>query len=436
MQFCSSQLWIQKMSTSSQNEARFFTDFYDSVKQRMYPNVFHNLESTKSAYIGRLRLDTLMSRKLVLTDAQILDGAFFLRIGPGDLINYVTRETNSLPPIEIKARRPKLDESLLSFFKKPGSETLRGFSFSSVESEKYRSNIQSVLEQTKADDIKSWRDIPKVLKNSEIDLSYIEMLESQWAKWIEATSGFTKDFVVVWKGEYNLEKYLQLNSLLPILETQRGRSLAGWAYKNRHDRSKVDQRLTQIKTNQDEALLSDIFSIEAWFNQAYNLTISEQHGCKNFESISGSFKYQLESLHLLDQSTPNLNIGVPEDFIVKLGELPNDLFRSLFQSQKESFNQWWYERDIESLKRGILPFVEEVETVREFPTLDILKRVIATGVGVSIGDYLGRPIVGAIVGATLGGVVNFYIIDQIYDKYLSRENRIVKRIVKTAESRL
>ena len=261
------------------------------------------------------------------------------------------------------------------------------------------------------------------------------MLESQWARWIEVSSKFPKDFIVAWKGDYNLEKYLQSKRLLPILKTRTGESLANWAYDNRYNRSKVDQRITQIKASQRDEFLNDIFLIESWFNQAYNLTISEQHGCKIFESISGSFKYQLESLHLLDKSTPMLHIEIPEHFVIKLGELPNDVFRNLFLNSKENFKEWWSTRDIDSLERGILPFVQVIENQKESPTRKILERVSATGIGVGI-SHLSESSINNIVSALLAVVFNFYIIDKIYDKYLSRENRIVKRITQAAESRL
>lgn len=54
-----------------EKESRLLTSFYDSVRQRV-PSTERN--NDRELFRGRLRLDTLLHKKLVLTDAMILDG--------------------------------------------------------------------------------------------------------------------------------------------------------------------------------------------------------------------------------------------------------------------------------------------------------------------------------------------------------------------------
>ncbi len=79
---------MQQMKTT---RCRFFSDFYDSVSQRAYPDICQRYDCAKDLYFGRLRFDALLSESIVLTDAQVLDGQLFNAVEPNVLAQRLAR---------------------------------------------------------------------------------------------------------------------------------------------------------------------------------------------------------------------------------------------------------------------------------------------------------------------------------------------------------
>lgn len=105
--------------------SRFFTDFYDSVHQGAYPDLKGALgEILDRAFVGRLRFDTMLSRTLCLIDTQVLDGEFFLSLGPLRLNDLLKRQDVGLMPIEVMSRANSLEGALVGFIRKEGDDYL------------------------------------------------------------------------------------------------------------------------------------------------------------------------------------------------------------------------------------------------------------------------------------------------------------------------
>jgi hypothetical protein len=87
----------------SSTNLRASSAFYDSVYQRDIPGLdFSERPSSITRdfqdYItGRLRLDSLISEKVVMPDTRVLDGAFFLRCHPQELIGSLKRHPLDQP---------------------------------------------------------------------------------------------------------------------------------------------------------------------------------------------------------------------------------------------------------------------------------------------------------------------------------------------------
>jgi hypothetical protein len=79
-------------------------------------------------YVAYIRLASLLSRQILLTDSQVLDGAFFLEAGPArcaGMLGELQDVRWPRLPITVLARRPTLEASLaemFSFATRPASE--------------------------------------------------------------------------------------------------------------------------------------------------------------------------------------------------------------------------------------------------------------------------------------------------------------------------
>lgn len=388
--------------------SRFFSDFYDSVNQRLYPDICRIGENAKELYIGRLRFDTILSNSLVLTDAQILDGQFFHDVEPNALKRTIAHSDDTGPmPIEIRSRSESLEEALLLFFKQPGRSKLRGFLLSVVQNEEGRLAIKEELEKTNADKVKSWRDILKILKSIGVPDEDRTRIESGWTHWFEAQKkGLIR--VVRWSGSFMIDQALDSKDILDNLHTSDEKLLIKWIEENRTDRSAVDKRLTELRaecTSDDLAL--DLKEIDAWYHEAYNRALAWQHNCENFESISSSpasmRMYEEDNIGRL-KVKPEFALDLPSEFLLKLGKMPDETFKRLFWQSEENLTQWWNNGDEDALKRAISTYTATISNSKEkeLPLKDrLMTKVVGGSASVTIASEALRDLSNLGTGADI-----------------------------------
>jgi len=351
---------------------RFFSDIYDSVQQRNFP-IMQQLEGINESdvtdlWIGRMRFDSLISRKIVLTDAQLLDGCFFAHVDPSKLLRRLQRGYND-EILEIKARSEDLEEAILGFVKKRNSSNLSGFSFSLILDTSERSEVVSMLKNTKAEAVSSLQDLESIFENSNVERENIERIMAAWRQWIEvAQEG--KLGVSRWQGSFDLDIALgSLDERKRTLQTDEGKSIADWVYKNRYNRSAIDIYLNeQQKLSRGEQQIRDIKKIEGWLNRAYNLALSWQHNCDNFESVYDLYGGWEDTLKEGEVSVKpfesNLRLSLPSNFIIALGKMEDSLYRDLFSRKRNFFYEWWKNGNSDDLRRAFEPFAKEIITNR------------------------------------------------------------------------
>jgi hypothetical protein len=315
------------MSLNKDFGKRFYTDFYDPVnqrkwiKQRFRKN--NSEQGLRKIFLGRLRLDVLLSETLILTDSQILDGMFFLYQDPRDFLSSLARDRSAPLPIEIRSRRPRLEDSFLSFVKKGNQENLKGFSFSCIADESTRVNIQTILENTRSERVSTWKDVISIIKSEYGQSFNMDSLDNGWNKWIEAQDSMLSRRVIEWnRSGFCLDDCLNGPGLIELMKTEEGKEEARQAIKHK-DRSLIDRRITELMQSiEDLTLKEDLRMLETGFNYAYNLAISRHHSCKTFESFNGSPQARRSSLRLIDSTTPQLaKFEGTLDTVLGLGEI-------------------------------------------------------------------------------------------------------------------
>jgi hypothetical protein len=415
------------------NKSRFFSDFYDSVRQRGFPIVQAKFSEISNLYIARLRFDVLLSKTIVLTDAQLLDGAFILSSDPLELKNRIARSDGELMPIEVRSRTENLSDALLAFVKNPEKEKLKGFTFSSVENEEERKSLKERLESTTIGEVNEWKDILKIMKSSNVNNENIERIGEGWAKWIEAQE---KGIVVVkkWEGKFDIDA--SLNSFLkPELTTSEGEDMANWIYEKRNDRNSIDIKLNELKKNfelsNNLTALQDILSIKSWFYSAYNHALSQQHNCRSFESIFGM---SLAST----QPAESEKLNLPEYFWDKLATMTNSKFKDLYWQKSSYFQNWWNNTNLNDLKRGIEPLIAEIVKTEKILDTSPLSRIFYGAASSLIGALIGEIIAGfpgMLYGAAAGGALPPALESLTTYIYYLPVRKIFQRIMNVAEMR-
>ena len=384
------------------NKSRFFSDFYDSVNQRGLPKVQTEFPEISKLYIARLRFDALLSKTIILTDAQLLDGAFILTSNPLELRNRITRIDGEQMPIEVRSRENNLSDALLAFVKDPKREKLKGFTFSSIQDEEKRKSLKERLESSNINEVNGWEDILKIMRSVGVANENIDTIEQGWVRWLSAQ----EDGIVVvkkWDGQFDLDSSLES---LPALITPEGKHTANLVYEKRYDRNSVDIQLykqrIEFESKHNDKVLEDILHIKSWLYSAYNHALSHQHRCDSFESVFG-----MSSASPLPATHDRLDL--PEFFWEKLAIMPDGDFKNLFFDNSSLFNEWWAKRNPEKLKKAMEPFIEKIIKTKKkldvSPLAKILYRV-ESSLAVSLFGriFLGFP--GLVGGAIFGGALS------------------------------
>ncbi len=352
---------------------RFLSDFYDSVFQRSYSDLAELDNLVRFRYLGKLRLDGILSHTIVLLDTQVLDGAFFLdpRNDPGSLLDQLSRGSVLGSPIEIRARSPLLADALLMFVKEPNKPLLKQFSFSTIHKPSERSSAFEVLGNTKSETVSDWRAILSVFRSAGVEESNVDSLEAAWSRWIELQE---KGLVTVieWERERGFPREFYAgseNEFLAGFKSDEVKREAKWVYSSLDKRSLIDVHLEQLRNNWGDENVAELRILEAKFHRVYDAAAAWQHRCGTFEASISTF---VELMDTKDRSTLEtydfetkletvltLN-NIDRLFLYKLGTMPAGIYQELCWSRSEDLAQWWYGREIDSLRRAIDPIVDKI----------------------------------------------------------------------------
>lgn len=169
---------------------RLLAAFYDSVVQRDYVEAAggapdHNRVST-AILSSRLRLDLILSGTVVVTDAQLLDGALFARSTPTELEDLLRITPWSANSLVVRTRADDLETSLLGLV--TGEEgRVKPFEFSILD-EPHRSAVTNYLREESSKGSlapTSLEGLESLLAAAGVPGADINRVSSHWARWIE-----------------------------------------------------------------------------------------------------------------------------------------------------------------------------------------------------------------------------------------------------------
>jgi hypothetical protein len=103
-------------------------------------------EPWRLEFLGSLRFDSILSKRLIVPDSHLLDGRFFLSLSASSLRAEIGRPFHGFTddglslPIVLRLRRPTLRETVAEFLR-TDDEHLNGFSFKTIPNEQARRRL-------------------------------------------------------------------------------------------------------------------------------------------------------------------------------------------------------------------------------------------------------------------------------------------------------
>lgn len=435
-------------------KARLLSDVYSATGQR------HRLGDEEHAwtmddFLAQLRVDSLLSRTIIIPDTHLLDGGYFLRTDPVDLEKRIGRGIdNKQLPIEIRTRSETLEESLAHLLDRSGTDTFNAFPFNTIRDRFVRHRLALHLETLKqevlrehlrrADSVPSAlsgflrEQLQRVDANADEDL---EQMEEGWSKWIAAEK---KGHVtcIRWDRPLSLADALNRDAIDPDedLLTAAGRDMHreiiqavrhGSTYRSQVTSYAYVYEFNKESLTPSEAL--DLRTLELWYNQARHRAFALQHAADQyvhaedqFVTPVGPLRRHVKRIAENELAPSAAEVTVPELFLLRLAAMSNDTFARMAMETRAMLESWWDTGDRDALRCAIDVLLQEMK-YWETPSgqlsvglVRVFGGVVATGLVTALGTMAipAAGVVGWIATRTADGVVRKDVSRQVVEYLL------------------
>lgn len=338
----------------------FYSDLYDSVIQRELEAAFnkHGIgDLFVPLYAGRLRLELLMRDAILLTDAQVLDGRFFIRrwaiesgtatiaLGMDELrrhaeagrIRLKFRPGGMHPTPSGAAVWGALEPMLLAV--KDGAVSSKKFLLSGLGSAG-RKDLRQRIQETSSDSVSKGsaegnvRDyMRRVAKSAQRSKFLRQAPAEQLAHWERcAAAHFSCEH---WNGDFYLPgSFEDPAGFLMGLDSTVGEDFAFRAFAELQ-RSKIDEEWWAMRRHRKQAVRRDAVKIYEWYNRAYHRTIARQHGATVIETtfVQRFPKYMHPHLARWREQPPaSHDSPLTPAHLMALGTMPEEEFLALLDT--------------------------------------------------------------------------------------------------------
>lgn len=281
----------------------------DSVAQR---DAFdEDAELALDSLTGVLRVGSLLTGTLLMTDAQVLDGVLLQRVGARGVIQKIGTGW------EIYARRSTLEESLAAFFD-PQGPTLRHIELSSLLGleQQDRAAVGKRIATYSSEKFRSMRleigtvdAVCSVLRESGVDDENVARLSQFWDAWIAAERA--REIVVRDKpyGKLNMIAQAERKPLSTIVPNPRAVSRILEEVRRSATRSEIRAVMLELELSQAEKTTA-----REWLDAVYVCSIAKQYGTIAIElprsSVAGLHDRRASdeaTIHLTNESLNRLS---------------------------------------------------------------------------------------------------------------------------------
>ncbi|MDD5761981.1 MAG: hypothetical protein PHP88_05665 [bacterium] len=343
-----------------------------------------------------------------------------------DFVETMRRDRDAPLPLVIRSRSTNLEDALLRFVRDPKKDLLNGFMFSSIRNEAERTGAMDALKQTDASHVKTWRGIPPLLRYIGVSKDNVDRMESAWARMIELQA--KKLIRVECWGTRKPDFKSALGDpakLVRNLLTEQGREIAETTFRFEISRNEMDGKFSAYRSMFAGLYREsgDLEVIESLYHRAYNLAISMQHQCDNFET---THRDALPGC----MPKPSKGLSLPPQFLLGLGAMPGWQYQGLWRDHRHGFEHWWRTGDLDAIRRSVEPYVKmamEDNHASQFWTM-AREGGISAGTKIILGGILGLAAIP--IGVLLAGAVEY-----IYRQDFNSTILVTQRIVRNAEAR-
>jgi hypothetical protein len=297
--------------------------------------------------LGQLRLDTILYEQIVIVDADVFDGRFFLDASNRGLLSELP-----WPRIELRMRSTSLEESFIRQLAPKDEPYLARYFFESIPLEAARASaIAKELGKTPSSAITKFSDVLPILIACGVDEQDAMRCERSWKNLLDSMGG-NGCRIVKWKSptEFSFkENFARQVGTVPYnlvwRLTEDGKRVYNDVIRVRNSRSEVLAILNPLIDSGSEEFNRDVATMRTWYQSCYKGTQALQHECDNWEY----FLYP--GCRPLDQSVAAMeekgeeSIGefahtIAGNFLLQLGSLPVTQFEECHRHVAAGIREW------------------------------------------------------------------------------------------------
>jgi hypothetical protein len=422
---------------------REFSDDYNAAAQRR--EAVQQPEQASTLLIGRLRLDLVFYRHIVIPDTHLLDGRLFLSIPPARLSEATSRAADGRSPLQFPCRAGTLDESLAVLLSR--NEHLNAFPFNCIPDESNRSAVANALGQTEVQLLEHSLGVSPTIpvavasvieaaaRDAGVDVDEdLDLMRNGWEQWLQARRLFK---VHPYRNSYNLASGLVYMPRPVSLISDTGRRLLPELASLLRDpagrRSDVARLLAAMSVSSDPTVSEDAVRLETWAERVRHVAIALQHEATYSYQLTAADPEMAEFELMASQVKPRNTVEMTDDVIARLAVLPDTKWREFNFHSRDDLETWWTTGDADARSRaldrlsGLLQpqAAPDGRQSRSTAAIEIFSRfaVPAAGaaMGVSLGAVTGLPVAEA-AGIGAGGA-------QVLGAVVTRGQRLAARLL-------
>lgn len=439
----------------AQHRDRLLSELYDSVMQRRHVDDVGS-ESFRLFYRGVLRLDSLCFKTVVLTDAQFLDGTFFMGCRPDDIDDSFRRPGEEHAPFEIQSRTGDLAGDLLAILRGHGRANLKDVFFSLLPRD-VAQRIQPELQKFPATAATAWQDVARIISQAAADASLCDQLLDRWGPWL---TGRKPQLPL---RQWNTPRFeMKLALAAEALDNGFYKSgtpacdLVRTILTKRDDRNHVEgaYEVAVQRAQGDADTVKTINAVRQWYNYVYNRAAAVQHGAclhcvllphPHGTKITDWLQSEVDALahNTADGSHGQSDcVELPGWFVSWLGQRSGSDFRELVRPNMKALEEYWETGNAKKLRDATRTLVNAAASAPTVPSppawiaalrlgVEVSARAVPAAGGFLFGQAFAPPVggaVGAAVGAGIGHVA-LRAVDSLWMRYWGTAAKLSMSII-------
>jgi hypothetical protein len=310
------------------SSSRFFGGHYDSVKQAAIFETARRVstieEKDKEAakimqqmYTARMRLDILLNGKIVVTDSQYYDGAFFHALFHTDFFPVLSKLSKEYRMFEVKRR----GSGLVGMIQKP-------FIFSALPDDNIKSQVRQTIKEElsrgmQIDTIENARKVyvdgmDSAIRNKCQEIfEHIVQMDMETPAWV-----FDPWITTTFKENLN-EALGSIHFKFPEGETEEAKTKIQFIRrdleKGPYDRSGVWEEVKNylLQKSVEQHKNDSVSQTWAWYQKVYNRAIALQHGCTS-QDLGENMVYGITDTQADDQDREKILKSISKDIVFRL----------------------------------------------------------------------------------------------------------------------